>query len=85
MLNVKICNKYSYQIDTTGNITFKYYWNGFEYIPVEYPTYTIPLYPSCKRYEYKCPHCGHVNVRYEECGRVVCDHCKKEFIPEYCW
>jgi len=34
-----------------------------------------------KRYEYKCPHCGEVNIRYEECARIVCDKCGKEFIP----
>ena len=37
------------------------------------------------RYEYKCPHCGHVNVRYEKCGRIVCDLCGKEFVPDSKW
>jgi len=37
------------------------------------------------RYEYKCPYCGHINVRYEECARVVCDHCGKEFVPKVVW
>jgi len=34
------------------------------------------------RYEYKCPFCGCTNIRYEECARVVCDYCKKEFVPK---
>jgi len=38
-------------------------------------------YKYGKRYEYKCPHCGKVNIRYEECARIVCDKCGKEFIP----
>jgi len=33
------------------------------------------------RYEYKCPYCGCRNVRYEKCRRIVCDFCKKEFVP----
>jgi len=33
------------------------------------------------RYEYKCPYCGCRNVRYEECRRIVCDFCRKEFVP----
>ena len=37
------------------------------------------------RYEYKCPYCGCTNIRYEECARVVCDYCKKEFVPEPRW
>jgi len=37
------------------------------------------------RYEYKCPHCGHVNVRYEKCARIVCDACKREFVPSTEW
>ena len=37
------------------------------------------------RYEYKCPHCGHTNVRYEKCGRIVCDYCKREFVPSSKW
>ena len=35
------------------------------------------------RYEYKCPYCGHANIRYEECARIVCDLCKREFIPHW--
>ena len=31
------------------------------------------------RYEYKCPHCSFVNIRYEKCGRIVCSFCGKEF------
>jgi len=37
------------------------------------------------RYEYKCPHCGHVNIRYEKCARIVCDKCKREFVPSSKW
>ena len=33
------------------------------------------------RDEYKCPYCGHANIRYEECARIVCNVCKKEFVP----
>ena len=33
------------------------------------------------RYEYKCPFCGCRNVRYEKCRRIVCDFCKREFVP----
>ena len=31
------------------------------------------------RYEYKCPYCGYINVRYEKCGRIVCNRCGREF------
>jgi len=31
------------------------------------------------RYEYRCPWCGFVNVRYEPCARVVCDRCGRAF------
>ena len=34
------------------------------------------------RYEYKCPHCGHINVRYERCARIVCSKCGKPFCGE---
>jgi len=34
-----------------------------------------------KRYEYKCPWCGKVNVRYEETQRLICDRCGKTFYP----
>ncbi len=37
------------------------------------------------RYEYKCPFCGCKNIRYEKCERVVCDCCKREFIPANDW
>jgi len=37
------------------------------------------------RHEYKCPFCGCKNVRYEACARVVCDYCKKEFVPKEVW
>ena len=33
------------------------------------------------RYEYRCPYCGHVNVRYEPCARIVCDRCGASFSP----
>jgi ribosomal protein L37AE/L43A len=33
------------------------------------------------KYEYKCPFCGYINVRYEECGRVVCLKCGRGFTP----
>lgn len=32
-----------------------------------------------KRYEYRCPYCGYVNIRYEETKRIVCDRCRNEF------
>jgi len=35
------------------------------------------------RYEYKCPYCGRVNVRYEPCARIVCDFCGKSFAPTW--
>ena len=31
------------------------------------------------RYEYKCPFCGHVNVRYEHTVKLVCDNCGRSF------
>jgi len=31
-------------------------------------------------WEYKCPKCGHVNVRFWEAQRLVCDKCKLEFV-----
>ena len=34
-----------------------------------------------RRYEYKCPYCGYVNIRYCECERIVCDKCGKSFYP----
>lgn len=33
------------------------------------------------RYEYKCPYCGYINVRYEETARVVCEKCGRSFVP----
>jgi len=35
-----------------------------------------------KRYEYRCPRCGYINVRYEETKRIVCFMCGFEF---YTW
>jgi len=43
--------------------TLEYYWMWYKFV----------------RYEYKCPHCGHVNVRYERCARIVCSKCGKSF------
>ncbi len=31
------------------------------------------------RYEYKCPWCGYVNIRYHPCRRIVCDKCGISF------
>ena len=53
---------------TTGDPPFIYY--GY------YPYYySAPQ----KTYEYKCPFCKLTNYRYSDCGRIVCDCCKKEF------
>jgi len=49
-----------------GIVKNRYIWE--DYFPVRR-----------KRYEYKCPYCGYVNVRYEETVRIVCDRCKKTF------
>lgn len=38
-----------------------------------------------RRYEYKCPYCGYVNIRYCECERIVCDKCGKSFYPIGGW
>ncbi len=32
-----------------------------------------------ERFEYLCPYCRHVNVRYERCGRIVCSKCGRGF------
>jgi len=40
-----------------------------------------PEWLTRRRYEYRCPFCGYINVRYEPCGRIVCDRCGKEFTP----
>jgi len=45
----------------------------------------LPIRIERIRYEYKCPHCGRVNVRYERCGRIVCDYCGEEFVPSTEW
>ena len=34
------------------------------------------------RYEYKCPYCGYINVRYEQAARLVCEKCGRSF---YLW
>ncbi len=31
------------------------------------------------RYEYRCPYCNHINVRYERTGRIVCSKCGRGF------
>ena len=31
--------------------------------------------PVLASWEYKCPRCGHINVRYERMGRIVCSKC----------
>ena len=31
------------------------------------------------QYEYLCPFCQKVNIRYLACAQIVCDGCKKEF------
>ena len=31
------------------------------------------------RYEYRCPHCRALNLRYYNCARIVCNFCKKVF------
>jgi hypothetical protein len=33
------------------------------------------------KYEYKCPFCGYINVRYEERGRVICRVVCSNFTP----
>ena len=38
--------------------------------------------PAAKmRHEYRCPHCGRINVRHEPCARLVCDSCENPFHP----
>ena len=37
------------------------------------------LKPERRRYEYLCPYCGYINIRYEPCVRIVCDRCKRAF------
>lgn len=37
--------------------------------------------PHSVRYEYKCPHCGKVNVRSGETRRLVCSYCGGSFWP----
>ena len=32
-----------------------------------------------ERNEYRCPWCGHTNVRYERCGHIVCSKCGRGF------
>ena len=32
-----------------------------------------------ERYEYRCPWCKHLNVRYERMGRIVCSKCGRGF------
>jgi len=32
-----------------------------------------------ERYEYRCPWCGLINIRYEPTVRVVCDRCRRVF------
>ena len=51
-----------------------------------HPPYWKPYWwmiwrPMRVRYEYRCPFCGHVNIRYEPCRRIVCDRCGREFTP----
>jgi len=31
--------------------------------------------------EYKCPYCGHVNIRMGNRWFIVCDKCGKSFTP----
>ena len=51
----------------------------FKYNRMWYEPFRRKLEPPKRRYEYKCPYCGHVNVRYEPCVRVVCDRCGRAF------
>ena len=32
-----------------------------------------------ERYEYRCPACGYLNIRYEKTMRIVCDRCGRVF------
>lgn len=32
-------------------------------------------------YEYKCPLCGFINIKYSEYARIVCSSCGQEFEP----
>jgi len=34
------------------------------------------------RYEYKCPYCGRINIRYIKTRRIVCIGCGRPF---YCY
>lgn len=42
------------------------------------PDYWHYAVPS-PRYEYKCPHCGKVNVRSADTRRLVCSFCGRGF------
>jgi len=55
-----------YLRDRILEVKSKYFWE--DYFP-----------KRKKRYEYRCPYCGYVNVRYEVTVRIVCDRCKKAF------
>ena len=48
------------------------------------PTRNFPLIRKAiaeppVRYEYRCPWCNHINVRYARTGRKVCDTCGRGF------
>jgi len=44
------------------------------------PKWGIPR-ATMVRYEYKCPHCGFVNVRSTPTLRIVCTRCGRVFTP----
>lgn len=46
--------------------------------PAPYAGYWV--WYSLVRYEYKCPHCGHINIKYEQYARIICRKCGKPFV-----
>jgi ribosomal protein S27AE len=39
----------------------------------------VPKEFVLKRYEYKCPYCGKLNIRLFKTARVVCGYCGRAF------
>ena len=67
--------KHLYAVKWYEDLMFKF--NRTSIDPFE--PFRRKLEPTRRRYEYKCPYCGHINVRHEPCVRVVCDRCGRAF------